>query len=91
MTVKPMISIEDIIRELLKIEQQLSTCTHHMESSRDEILDAMDRAQGTFGEQQSGQYLVMALSEAMKGLVCADSSLYSLRTGIEDYIRQLRK
>lgn len=91
MTVRPMISIEVIIRELLKIEQQLSTCTRHIESSRNEILDAMDRAQGTFGDQQPGQYLVILLSEAMKGLVCADSSLYSLKSGIEDYIRQLRK
>ena len=54
MTVRPMISIEDITRELLKIEQQLSTCTHHIESSRNEILDAMARAQGTFGDQQPG-------------------------------------
>ncbi len=86
-----MVSIEDITRELLKIEQRLSNCTHHIESSRNELLDAMDRAQGTFGDQQPGQYLAMSLSEAMKRLVCADSSLYSLKSGIEDYIRQLKK
>ncbi|MCM1222737.1 MAG: hypothetical protein NC548_50595 [Lachnospiraceae bacterium] len=86
-----MISIEDITRELLKIEQQLSTCTHHIESSKNKILDVMNRAQGTFSDQQPGQYLVILLSEAMKGLVCADSSLYSFKLGIDDYIRQLKR
>ena len=86
-----MISIEDIAREILKVEQQLSTCTYHIEGSKNEILESMNRAQRTFGDQQPGQYLVASLSEAMKELVYADSSLYSLKTELEDYIRQLNK
>ena len=86
-----MISIEDIAREILKIEQQLSICTYHIEGSKNEILDTMNRAQRTFGNQQSGQYLVASLSEAMKELVFADSSLYTLKIGLEDYVRQLNK
>lgn len=86
-----MISVEDIAREILKIEQQLSACTYHIEGGKNEIIAAMDRAQRTFGDQQSGQYIVASLSEAMKQLVYADSSLYTLKTGLEDYIRQLNK
>ncbi len=89
--VTAMISIEDIAREILKAEQQLSTCTYHIAGCKNEILEAMNRAQRTFGDQQSGQYLVTLLSEAMKELVCADGSLYTLKTGLEDYIRQLNK
>lgn len=89
--VTAMISIEDITREILKAEQQLSTCTHHIEGCKNETLEAMNRAQRTFGNQQSGQYLVASLSEALKELICADSSLYALKTGLEDYIRQLNK
>lgn len=91
MMVVAMISIEDITKELLKVEQQLSTCTYRIEGSKNEILEAMNRVQRTFGDQQSGQYLVASLSEAMKELVYADSSLYTLKTGLEDYIRQLSK
>jgi len=86
-----MISIEDIVREILKIEQQLSICSYHIEGSKNEILDAMNRTQRTFGDQQSGEYLVVSLSEAMKELVFADGSLYTLKIELEDYIRQLNK
>lgn len=89
--VNRMISIEDVIRELYKAEQQISTCTQHIENSKSEIVDAMSRAQRTFGDQSPGQQLVISLSESMKMLVCADSALYTLKTGIEDYIRQLNK
>ena len=77
--VTAMISIEDIAREILKAEQQLSTCTYHIAGCKNEILEAMNKAQRTFGDQQSGQYLVASLSEAMTELVRADSSLYTLR------------
>jgi len=86
-----MISIEDIVREILKAEQQLSICTHHIADCRNEMLEAMDRAQRTFGDQQPGQYLVASLSEAMKELVCVDGSMYTLKSELEDYIRQLNK
>lgn len=83
--------IEDIVRELQRLEDRAKAHSRRLERERGEILDAMSRAQESFGGQEAGQELVLALSQALNRLIYADGSLYELQSEIRDAVRRLQR
>ena len=86
-----MSSIGEIENDLKAVEERVQSHTEYLERARMEISDAMNRAQDQFGKDRNGQNAVMSMSQALNTLSGVDSVLYALKSGINDYIGNLRK
>lgn len=86
-----MLSIEEICRELQKIDRTCTDISGRLERERGEIINSMNKAQSTFGGTQEGQGVVLRFSDALNKIVYADDSLYSLRSSIQQLINRIKK
>lgn len=86
-----MSSINDIEFQIRSVEGRVDSHTERLQRVRDEISRTMDKIQNEFGKTSEGQNLVLTLFEALNSLSVADSSLYSLKMGLSNYIGQLKK
>jgi len=86
-----MINFDQIRSELLLIDNYATRHTEHLDRERGYIIEAMNKAQETFGDQEAGQNLVITLSYVINNLVSADSAIYHLKSDIHEYIQQIQK
>lgn len=84
-------SISDIENDLHSIEDRVANHTEYLERARNEIVEAMNKAQKKFGKDQNGQNAVMAMAQALTALSSVDGILYTLKSDILKYIGNLRK
>lgn len=84
-------SIEQLGGELQAIDVVVSQHLVRLERERGHMVETMEMAQGTFGDQKKGQSLVAILYYTLTSIVNADSAIYSLKIGIHNYIQQIQK
>lgn len=84
-------SISDIENDLHSIEDRVANHIEYLERARNEIVEAMNKAQKKFGKDQNGQNAVMSMSQALTALSSVDGILYTLKSDILKYIGNLRK
>lgn len=86
-----MVSIEQLCRDLKRITDDVSGYVQYLEREREEILNSMNKVQGTFGDQQAGQQIVTLLMHSINDLSKADSSFYVIQSRINEYINYITK
>lgn len=84
-------NIEQIVSELLSIDSGLTTDTARFQQERQDILDAMNKAQSMFGDQKPGQLLVTTLYGTMQNMITAENSLYLVKQKIHECIENMKK
>ena len=85
-----MISIDDICRELDRIDETAKTRADRLGYCGSEINGVLSDVQQKFGGDPAAQSLAAMLLSAMDRLARADSDLYSLRSDIKSCISNLR-
>lgn len=86
-----MINVEEIMRELMRIDANVSECSRWLQSERKELSIARDKVQSEFGDQTSGRSLAMALDEAANHVYAADSILHVLKHELNICTQGLKK
>ena len=84
-------NIEQIVSELLSIDADLANNTVRFQQERQDIADAMNQAQSTFGDQKPGQLLVTILYGTMQNMITAENSLYLVKQKIHECIENMKK
>lgn len=86
-----MSSINEIEIQVRNVTGRVDSHVERLQRIRDEICQTMNKAQDEFGKTREGQNLVLTLSEALNSLSVADSSLYSLKSELTNYVSLLKK
>lgn len=84
-------NISDIENSLRSIDERVSKHIYYLERDRNEIVEAMNKAQEQFGKYRNGQSAVMAMFQALNALSTVDGILYSLKMEIQNYIGNIKK
>ena len=84
-------NIEQIVSELLSIDAGLTNDTVRVQQERQDIIDAMNKVQSVFGDQQPGQLLVTTLYSTMQNMIATENSLYLVKQKIHECIENIKK
>ena len=84
-------NISDIENSLRSIDERVSNHIDYLEEDRNEIVEAMNKAQEQFGKDRNGQSAVMAMFQALNALSTVDGILYVLKMEIQNYIGNIKK
>lgn len=84
-------NISDVENSLRSIDERVSNHIDYLERDRNEIIEAMNKAQEQFGKDRNGQSAVMAMFQALKALSTVDGILYGLKMEIQNYISNIKK
>ena len=80
------ISIEQLLRDLAAVRSDLSAQTNQVERENGYISESIQKIQCSFGDQQTGQQAVMALTKVIYSLASVQAALDSACGKIESSI-----